>query len=131
MLIFLDKCFPTTIWQNKNNKERLAIQAERVMSFLSDSPEYVNTIDALEGTIDLMKEKMRERHTERLQKGECGIEEGFVWCDLITDMERVADHCTNISDSVIELQKQDKPYKDRESYQAQYNKYQNKYLSFT
>ena len=101
------------------------------MSFLSDSPEYVNTIDALEGTIDLMKEKMRERHIERLQKGECGIEEGFVWCDLITDMERVADHCTNISDSVIELQKQDKSYKDRESYQAQYKKYSDKYLSFT
>lgn len=101
------------------------------MSFLSDSPEYVNTIDALEGTIDLMKEKMREKHIERLQKGECGIEEGFVWCDLITDMERVADHCTNISDSVIELQKQDKPYKDRESYQAQYKKYSDKYLSFT
>ena len=50
-----------------------------------------------------MKELLRTRHIDRLRVGECGIEAGFVWSDLITNMERVSDHCSNIAGCIIEI----------------------------
>ena len=49
------------------------------------------------------KEKLRLRHIGRLQRGECSIEAGFIWSDLLTDLERVADHCSNIAGCVLEM----------------------------
>jgi len=46
------------------------------------------------------------RHIIRLQRGECSIEAGFVWSDLITNLERVADHCSNIAGCVIEMSRE-------------------------
>jgi phosphate:Na+ symporter len=61
--------------------------------------------EALEQVVDELKESLRTKHILRLQKGECSVEAGFVWSDLLTNLERVADHCSNISgcvrDSVI------------------------------
>ena len=53
--------------------------------------------------VDTLKEQLRNRHILRLQRGECTIELGFVWSDLLTDLERVADHCSNIAGCVIEM----------------------------
>lgn len=53
--------------------------------------------EALEEVIDMLKEKLRTRHVQRLQKGECTVAAGFVWSDLLTNLERVSDHCSNIS----------------------------------
>ena len=59
-------------------------------------------IEPLEEIIDNLKERLRANHIERLQKGGCSIEAGFVWSDLITNLERVSDHCSNIGGCVIE-----------------------------
>ena len=59
-------------------------------------------IEPLEEIIDNLKERLRANHIARLQKGGCSIEAGFVWSDLITNMERVSDHCSNIGGCVIE-----------------------------
>ena len=59
-------------------------------------------IEPLEEIIDTLKERLRANHIARLQKGGCSIEAGFVWSDLITNMERVSDHCSNIGGCVIE-----------------------------
>ena len=60
-------------------------------------------VEPLEQVVDDLKEKLRSRHIQRLQRGECSIEAGFVWSDLLTDLERVADHCSNIAGCVLEM----------------------------
>ena len=60
-------------------------------------------VEPLEQVIDKMKDVLRNQHILRMQKSECTIEAGFVWSDLITDLERVSDHCSNIADCVLEM----------------------------
>ena len=60
-------------------------------------------MEPLEQVIDRLKEEMRTRHILRLQRGECSVEAGFVWNDLLTDLERVSDHCSNIAGCVMEM----------------------------
>ena len=58
--------------------------------------------EPLEQIVDELKESLRTRHILRLQKGECSVDAGFVWADLLTNLERVADHCSNISGCVLD-----------------------------
>jgi len=58
--------------------------------------------EPLEQIVDELKETLRTRHILRLQKGECSVDAGFVWSDLLTNLERVADHCSNISGCVLD-----------------------------
>ena len=59
-------------------------------------------VEPLEQVIDQLKEQLRTRHILRLQKGDCTIDAGFTWLDLLTDLERTADHCSNIAGCVID-----------------------------
>jgi len=60
-------------------------------------------VEPLEQVVDEIKEEMRTRHILRLQQGECSIEAGFVWTDLLNDLERTSDHCSNIAGCVIDV----------------------------
>ena len=59
-------------------------------------------VEPLEQVIDTLKEEMRTRHILRMRQGQCSIEAGFVWADLLTDLERTSDHCSNIAGCVID-----------------------------
>lgn len=59
-------------------------------------------IEPLEEVIDRLKERLRANHIRRLQKGMCSIDAGFVWSDLLTNLERISDHCSNISGCIVE-----------------------------
>lgn len=59
-------------------------------------------VEPLEQVIDELKEALRTHHILRLQQGECGIDAGFIWSDLLTDLERVGDHCSNIAACIID-----------------------------
>ncbi len=59
-------------------------------------------VEPLEQVIDDLKEQLRTRHILRMRQGICSIEAGFVWCDLLTDLERTSDHCSNIAGCVID-----------------------------
>ncbi len=59
-------------------------------------------VEPLEQIIDRLKENMRSAHISRLQKGECSMETGFVWADILTNLERTSDHCSNIAGGVID-----------------------------
>ena len=59
-------------------------------------------IEPLEQVIDELKEHLRNQHILRLKDGTCTVEAGFVWADILTDLERVADHCSNIAACVID-----------------------------
>lgn len=60
-------------------------------------------IEALEELIDDLTKEMKRRHINRLRSGECTIEMGFILSDLITSMERIADHCSNIGVCVTQV----------------------------
>ena len=66
--------------------------------------ETASSVEPLEQVIDHLKSILRNRHITRLKKGECSVEAGFIWADLLTDMERTSDHCSNIAVSIIDAQ---------------------------
>ena len=72
-------------------------------SFLESDPETAFQVEPLEQVIDRICRKMRERHTNRLRKGKCTIGNGYIFNDLISDFERVSDHCSNIAIVLVEL----------------------------
>ncbi len=74
-------------------------------AFIAEDIELAKHIEPLEQTIDSLKKKMKARHITRLQNGECTIETGFVFSDLITNYERVADHCSNVAVCLIQVSK--------------------------
>lgn len=73
--------------------------------FINNDVELATKVEPLEQVIDLLKASLKTKHIERLQKGECTTEMGFVFSDLITNYERVADHCSNVAVCVIEIAK--------------------------
>ena len=72
-------------------------------SFLNDDAESALRVEPLEQVIDRICRRMREWHTARLQKGKCTIGNGYVFNDLISDYERVSDHCSNIAIVLVDL----------------------------
>ncbi len=61
-------------------------------------------VEPLEQIIDVLKKKLRTGHIKRLQQGACSIETGFVWSDILTNLERTSDHCSNIAGCIIEAE---------------------------
>mgnify|MGYP003309674054 CR=1 FL=1 len=73
-----------------------------IKAFIEDDATAVVSVEPLEEVIDEMKEKMRSEHILRLQQGSCSIEMGFVWSDILTNLERISDHCSNIAGCIID-----------------------------
>ncbi len=71
-------------------------------AYIDNDIETAYLVEPLEQVIDGLKEKMRTHHILRLQQGECSIVAGFVWSDLLNNLERTADHCSNIAGCLIE-----------------------------
>ena len=74
-----------------------------IEAFTKEDLEIAKRIDPLEQVVDKLKYKMKNMHISRLQKGECTIETGFVFNDLLTNFARVADHCSNIAVCFIQV----------------------------
>ena len=81
-------------------KEILALS---LAAFKNDEADAINSVEPLEEIIDRMKEDLRTAHIKRLSDGRCSIEAGFVWSDLLTNLERTSDHCSNIAGCVAEM----------------------------
>jgi len=71
-------------------------------AFVNNDLKAARDVEPLEQVIDGLKAKMRNNHITRLKNGECSIEVGFVWADLLTNLERTVDHCSNIAVCVID-----------------------------
>ncbi len=74
-----------------------------VDSFVNDDIETASHVEPLEQVIDKLNKRLKARHVARLQNGECTIELGFVFTDLLTNYERVSDHCSNIAVYTMQL----------------------------
>lgn len=74
-----------------------------VYSFQKEDLPSAHEIEPLEEVIDHLSEKLRDKHINRMRKGKCTIEMGFVLTDIVTNFERVADHCSNIGICLIQV----------------------------
>ncbi len=107
-----------------------------VDSFINDNYESAAHVEPIEQVIDKLKDDLKARHIDRLQKGECTVQLGFVFADLLTNIERVSDHCSNVAVYTIQ---QDSPKLDAHKYLRkvktaavgsfveEYSMYENKY----
>ncbi len=70
--------------------------------FISGNTEETKQIEPLEEVIDELCDEMKKKHVDRLQDSTCTLKQGFVFTDLITNYERVADHCSNIGFAIVQ-----------------------------
>ncbi len=75
-----------------------------VGAFVDNDIERAYRVEPLEELIDNLCDEMKMHHIDRLQKGICTLHHGFVFNDLLTNLERVSDHCSNIAVAMIELE---------------------------
>ena len=74
-----------------------------VDSFINNDAETASHVEPLEQVIDKLKKTLKARHVARLQNNECTIELGFIFTDLLSNYERVSDHCSNIAVYTMQL----------------------------
>ena len=104
-------------------------------AFLKNDMGPAGMVEPLEQVIDELKEQLRTAHILRLQQEKCSIEAGFIWSDLLTDLERVSDHCSNIAGCVLDMQEGNLNLheslramkEDREKFADRYLLYRKKY----
>ncbi len=104
-------------------------------AFLTNNMDIAVSVEPLEEVVDRLKEELRTRHIRRLQAGTCSIEAGFVWSDLLTNLERTSDHCSNIAGCLLEMNRDEmnlhealKEFRStNESYQKNLRFYADKY----
>ena len=82
-------------------REILAIS---IAAFTANDVQQAARVEPLEEIIDGLCDEMKSHHVDRLQSGACTLDQGFVFNDLLTNYERVADHCSNIAVAIIELE---------------------------
>lgn len=104
-------------------------------AFVDNDMDAASNVEPLEEVVDDLKEALRTRHIRRLQRGQCSIEVGFVWADLLTGLERTSDHCSNIAVCVIDMAQHNMNQHealrniryDNEEFDQAYNAYCKKY----
>ena len=74
-----------------------------IQAFLDEDMKNAERVEPLEEVIDDLCDQMKLHHVERLQTGRCSISQGFVFNDLMTNFERISDHCSNIAVALIEI----------------------------
>lgn len=105
-----------------------------VKAFADNNAQAAKAVEPLEQVVDDLKNELRTRHILRMKKGECSIEAGFVWSDLLTDLERASDHCSNIALCVLDMKKHtlsahetQHEREDVPEFSDQYRRYSEKY----
>ena len=73
-------------------------------AFEQNKVEYAYKTEPLEELVDIYCDEMKMNHVKRVQKGERTLHQGFIFNDLLTDFERIADHCSNVAVAIIELE---------------------------
>ena len=106
-----------------------------LLAFEKDDLAIALKVPPLEEVIDELKAKLRANHIDRVKRRQCSIEAGFIWSDLLTNLERVGDHCNNIATEIIDdlnydnrfFHKTKRHVSDDEGYDAMYKDYSLKY----
>jgi phosphate:Na+ symporter len=72
-------------------------------AFVEQNIDKAVTVEPLEQVVDYLKDQIKRQHVIRVQKNQCTIEHGFILSDILTNLERVSDHCSNIAGCLIEM----------------------------
>ena len=104
-------------------------------AFIGNDMAAAARVEALEEVVDDLKDELRTRHIKRLQNGACSIEAGFIWADLLTGLERISDHCSNIAACVMDTANLNMNLHESvrnikagaENFDENYSSYRNKY----
>ena len=103
-------------------------------AFINNNLDIAQKIEPLEQLIDEMRDHLRNQHILRLKDGTCTVEAGFIWADLLTNLERIADHCSNIAACIIDssnnnmnLHESVNKMKNEKEFEIVYNSYAEKY----
>lgn len=108
-----------------------------INAFVNNDVDLAKYVEPLEDVIDQLRSDLKTRHIERLRDGKCTIELGFILQDLLTNFERVSDHCSNIavyliqiSDNSMDTHEYMNELKklDRSEFMDEFNDYKNKYI---
>lgn len=107
-------------------------------AFQNSDPAVAITVEPLEQVVDTLKEQLRTNHILRMQDGKCTAQVGFVWADILTNLERVSDHCSNIAGCVIDTAEHNLNVHEslratrhgNEKYDEMFRKYSEKYTVF-
>lgn len=108
-----------------------------INAFVNNDVNLAKNVEPLEDVIDQLRSYLKTRHIERLRNGKCTIELGFILQDLLTNFERVSDHCSNIavyliqiSDNSMDTHEYMNELKklDRSEFMDEFNDYKNKYI---
>ena len=78
------------------------VVGDAVEAFRYNNPQKARCIEPLEETIDIMCDVLKEKHINRLKNGKCAIESGIIFLEVLTNVERIADHCSNIGLYIVE-----------------------------
>ena len=102
-------------------------------AFVENDLQSAFNVDPLEEVVDILKENYRKSHIERMQQGKCTIEAGFVWSDLLTNLERISDHCSNIVGAILDNENMNyhqyvKDEEAGEEFKSKFDAYCEKYL---
>jgi len=105
-------------------------------AFSENDLEAAAKVEPLEQVVDGLKEQLRQNHIARLQRGECTIEAGFIWTDLLTALNRTSDHCSNVAACVLDTAEGNlnlheflRDIKENDEYfKKEYRAYQQKYV---
>ena len=107
-----------------------------LQSFMNNDYDSAALVEPLEQVVDYLRDQIKLRHTIRLQKSLCSIELGFILSDILTNLERVSDHCSNIAGCLIEMSRHETldihnylhgVKEDGGEYKANYKNYMEKY----
>ena len=107
-----------------------------IESFINDDETMALKVEPLEEVIDDLCDTLKSHHIDRVSRQECTLENGFVFNDMIVDLERIADHCSNVALDVLESHEKEllaheynknTDYRQDARFQAFFKEYQEKY----
>ena len=110
-----------------------------VEAYVTQSVSLARSVEPLEEVVDTMKEQLKSRHIERLGEGGCTMQTGIHFLDIVHDLEKISDHCSNIAIYTIQLVEGAEEFdthayakaefKSGPQFESKLKFYQNKYLS--
>ena len=107
-----------------------------IRAFIQNDAELAKEVEPLETVVDYLKEELKRQHVERLERRECTIELGFIFSDILSSLEHLADHCSSIAAGIIQLGKNNLDThayldfvkdKDNVEFMTKYKEYREKY----
>lgn len=106
-----------------------------LQAFVENDVRAAIKVEPLEQVVDELKTLLRDSHIVRLRNGDCTVEAGFIWSDLLTNLERTSDHCSNVAACILEtndhhlnMHESVRRFKRNSSdYKSKYEEYRKKY----